>query len=126
MRNDSPDLSLLLISSASFLSVSGVTLTMLMPLIPNATARNQTTSATSAATQALSVSPLIFGTNLDLSEKRAQTFMTTPPTLQDIPVSTVRFAPPPNLDDAALNRIAEAIKRMNTVPVVVLGGNADS
>src|SRR5205823_1323050 len=68
------------------------------------------------------VSPLIFGTNLDLSNKHAQTFITTTSTLQDIPVRTVRFAPSPNLDDTNLNHIAEAIKRMNAVPVVVLQG----
>src|SRR5689334_1918641 len=46
-----------------------------------------------------SASPLIFGTNLDLSANRDQALTALSPTLVNVPVHSVRLAPPSNLKD---------------------------
>jgi hypothetical protein len=67
-----------------------------------------------------SASPLIFGTNLDLSANRDQVLATLSPALVNVPVRSVRLAPSSNLKDAELKNIALTLKNMDVVPIVVL------
>jgi hypothetical protein len=67
-----------------------------------------------------SASPLIFGTNLDLSANRDQALATLSPALVNVPVRSVRLTPSSSLKDATLKNIALTLKNMDVVPIIVL------
>ena len=85
-------------------------------------------SATPTPNAATAVSPLLFGTNLDLFDDHDQV-LTSAPTrklLQQIHVQTIRVPLRHGLSEATMVEAAQTVKGMGAVPDVVLQGPGDA
>src|SRR2546423_7983637 len=71
------------------------------------------------------ISPLLFGTNLDLSANKQQALPSTQISnlLQSVHVQIVRFSVPEKPSQELLLRMAQYVKSINAVPLVSLHGS---
>ncbi len=110
----------IVVGIAAVILIAGVLIINIPARVSTRATSKSVTPTPTQATPIPAASPLIFGTNLDLSANRDQALATLSPSLVNVPVRSIRFVPPPNFKDAALKNIADTLKNMDVVPVVVL------